>query len=280
MSQGKSKKTETSSSSPEVIFRSQTENRRRKQNVKDDCQNDRTLHKDSLPNDTDMENIFQTKNPNLSDILKVLKGIFLSQQYISAKYDEFLIHNKQIEEKCNYLSNENTKLKEEVAELKSRVHNNEQILREKNVEIHGIPFEKEENLGNIIKHIAENFDIPLQERDIDCMYRIKNTRRANNKNAEPIIVTFMKKETKEKFMSSRRRRSVYAKEIGFGNSQNQIYVNEHLTSRNKELLWNARNIRKERNYKYVWYNHGNIYLRKNDNSEIIRINDKTDLAKL
>ena len=120
----------------------------------------------------------------------------------------------------------------------------------------------------------------MDEKDIDNVYRIKKHRKEGSSKPEPIIVTFMRREMKEKFISLRRRRSMYAREIGFEDSQNQVFINDHLTKRSKELLWKARNLKREKNYKYVWYKNGNIYLRKNDNTEAMRISNESDLLKL
>ena len=165
-------------------------------------------------------------------------------------------------------------------QLKKSAENSEAILKEKNFEIHGIPHYNNENLNDTIINIAKNLDMQMDEKDIDNVYRIKKHRKEGSSKPEPIIVTFMRREMKEKFISLRRHRSMYAREIGFEDSQNQVFINDHLTKRSKELLWKARNLKREKNYKYVWYKNGNIYLRKNDNTEAMRISNESDLLKL
>lgn len=243
-------------------------------------QEDKNLSEDKLPIDKNIEEIFQTENPNLCDVLKILKEIFVSQQFLSIKYDEYLLKNTMLEETCGQLKKENDCLKNEIKELKKRMDKNENVLKERNIEIQGIPYIKDEKLGDTITDIGKNFGINLKTEDLDYIYRIRNNNRERNDKPGPVIVSFTRRENKEKFMLSRKHRSLYARELGFENSKNQIFINEDLTKVNKDLLWKTRKVKKEKNFKYVWYKLGNIYLRKNDNTEIIKISDDLDLAKL
>lgn len=255
----------------------QAENRQSRGTQNRTSQRDKNFSEDDLHMNKNIEDIFERNNPSHSDILYVLKEIFLSQQFLSAKYDEYLLKSKHLEETCDSLKSENIALKKELKDVQSRIEKNEYILREKNLEIQGIPDEDGENLNRTIMNIANNFDIELQEKDIDYIYRIKKERSGK---PGPVIVTFKQRETKEKILSSRKGRSIYAREIGFKNSQNQVYVNEHLTKAKKDLLWKARQLKKQENFKYVWYKHDNIYIRKNDTTKTIKINDESDILKL
>lgn len=84
--------------------------------------------------------------------------------------------------------------KKELEELKTRVNSNENILREKSLEIHGIPFNSGEKLSKPIINLAKNFNLDLNENDIDSVYRIKRKER-NNK---PEHCIFCKKRNKSK----------------------------------------------------------------------------------
>lgn len=253
MSQPKTSKAKSPNDTlAEASGNNQLENRR--SNRIQNTQRDKNFSKD-------IEKIFERTNPNLSDILNVLKEIFLSQQFLAAKYDEYLVKNEQLEATCDTLKIQNKELRREVQQLQIRVEKTEYILRANNLEIQGIPNE-EGNLKETIINVGKAFDIELHEEDIDYIYRIKKPKTERSKKPAPIIVTFKKREVKEKLLSSRKGRSLYAKEIGLSNSENQIYINDHLTSTKKELLWKARQLKKEQNFKYVWYKHDSIYIKK------------------
>lgn len=271
-------KTRNSADSSDGSFKitNKNETKHRKSNQDPTPQEDQNSNPGKSSPNKNIEKIFEAKSPTLKDILKVLKEIYFSQEFLSVKYDEYIIKNKMLEETCETLRKENGVLKKEVKELKERMDTNEYTLREKNIEIQGIPYNKNEKLSETIIEMGNNIGIHLKEEDIDHITRL----RGRSDKPGPIIVAFTKKESKEKFMSSRRNRSLYAREIGFENSRNQIYINEDLTKQKKELLWKTRKIKKERNFKYVWCKQGNIFLRRDDNTEIIKISDEFDLAKI
>lgn len=86
--------------------------------------------------------------------------------------------------------------------------------------------------------MGNTIGVHLKEEDIDHITRL----RGRSDKPGPIIVSFTRKERKEKCISSRRNRSLYATEIGFENCRNQIHINEDLTKQKKELLWKTRKI--------------------------------------
>ena len=60
----------------------------------------------------------------------------------------------------------------------------------------------------------------------------------------------------------------------------RFFVNENLTQQRKKLLWATRQRANENQFKYVWTNNGNIFVRKNDDAALISIMNETDLYKL
>jgi hypothetical protein len=74
-------------------------------------------------------------------------------------------------------------------------------------------------------------------------------------------------------------RSKTTKDIGyyFGNN---IYLAERLTERNKALFRSCLDVKRNKNYKFIWTSNGIIYLRKDVNSDVIKIKCKEDLPKI
>jgi putative hemolysin len=69
---------------------------------------------------------------------------------------------------------------------------------------------------------------------------------------------------------------VRASDLNFQDSNNNIYVNEHLTASNKNLFWLARNT-KQLGYKYCWTKGGKIFIRKDEESRVIRVTKTSDI---
>lgn len=57
----------------------------------------------------------------------------------------------------------------------------------------------------------------------------------------------------------------------------RLYINEHLTINNKILFREARLRAKESSFRYVWIKDGKIFVRKDENSRIIHIQDINDI---
>jgi len=70
-----------------------------------------------------------------------------------------------------------------------------------------------------------------------------------------------------------------AADLGYA-SENPIYVNESLTPANQKLLSATRAAAKQKKYKYVWTYECTIYVRRNSDTEAIRISSALDLEKL
>ncbi|KAK9696357.1 hypothetical protein QE152_g31948 [Popillia japonica] len=60
----------------------------------------------------------------------------------------------------------------------------------------------------------------------------------------------------------------------------QLFINEHLTSAKKSLLYKARQATRSKNYKFIWVKNGNIFCRKDDRSRALNIREPSDLAKI
>lgn len=61
---------------------------------------------------------------------------------------------------------------------------------------------------------------------------------------------------------------------------NQLFINEHLTGKNKQLLKRAKEVAKVKNFKFVWVRFGKIYMRRNETSQFLVIESPSDLDKL
>src|SRR3978361_974667 len=133
-----------------------------------------------------IENIFTNQHPTIKDVLVVLKEIFMSQQFIASKYDELLSKNLELELLCNKLTNENSKLKTDVEELKQETERIGNTLNDHKIEIKEIPYKQNENITEIVKKIAENLDNPIKPKDIDNAYRVGIR---DNKKSSSIVVS-------------------------------------------------------------------------------------------
>lgn len=216
------------------------------------------------------ENIGETEENSERKVEKdiTLKDIMDKLQIMDQKQSE-LLRKYELQLKVNEeLRNEIDELKNQIAEEKNK---NEQRELENNIVISGIPQNKNEDPTAIVRQINQTLKINIEK--MKC-YRLG---KGGNDKSGVIKVCFETKEDKESFLKSKKETKLTLRTVGLGNSDNDLYVNHDLTKYNQYLYMMARKFRRDNNYKYVWYSQGNIFLRKEDNSKVLKITREEDL---
>ena len=60
----------------------------------------------------------------------------------------------------------------------------------------------------------------------------------------------------------------------------RLFINENLTQLRKKLFWKAKQRVKDADFRFIWTNNGNIYVRKSESSNSIPIQNEQDIAKI
>lgn len=179
------------------------------------------------------------------------------------------------------LFQENANLKKTVNNLTNKLQALEQQEFDNDVEIHGVPYEKEENILNLLGKMSEVISFNFKEEMIGNCFRYKFN---NMDPAKPtgIVVRFLRKLDKIKFIDCRRKkRNLNSRDLGFqGGDGRVVYVNDRLTRERRNLLMAARDVKKAKNYTFLWVRNGRIFLRKNEGDRYVIVNDVSDLDKL
>ncbi|KAI5651393.1 hypothetical protein NE865_00637 [Phthorimaea operculella] len=225
---------------------------------------------------------------SLPDDMKALKDQYSSLQELvklaNASIAEFSGKLKVLEGRMSQL--ENAK-KDQVIAIQTRLDAIEDGLNEKeqwsrmsNVEIKGVPQSKNENLFDVVAALGKKIQYPIQKTQLSFVTRIPTR---DSKQTKPIIVCFNNRYVKEDFIAAARismkESPMTASALGFSGSD-RIFVNDHLTARNKTLLTKAKKLKEEKGFQYLWVKHCKIFLRKSDTSPIILIKSEKDLNKL
>lgn len=86
-----------------------------------------------------------------------------------------------------------------------------------------------------------------------------------------IIIRFARQSTRELWLEQKKKlRGV----------QPNVYIQENMTKRNRELLSAAKEWRKTAEYKYVWHKNGSVLVRKTDGERAVVIRCEDDLIKI
>lgn len=196
-----------------------------------------------------------------------------SLDVLSTKYDEILesfeIQKQEIKtlkKKINELEAQSSAEDSRLLYLETELEKMELYSRRNNLEMHGIQTSEGENLRAVIGAIAGKLGLPtLRDDQIEAIHRVGGKRNA----APPILVRFVRRETKEQWMVKRNCLK-----------GDKIYLNDNLTAKMKKLLWQTKTRARERQYRFVWVKQERIFVRKEEGSPAFRIDNLEALNKI
>lgn len=179
------------------------------------------------------------------------------------------------------LTEENRMLNGKVMELEKRVEEMEQYSRANTVEIQGVPMSQNEDVVDVVKEVGKALDFNIKTSMIDTCHRMG--RRTGPNNQPPgIIVKFVRRIDKEELLRKRRvKRTLSTRHMTLAEpSDHPVYINEALTPTRRRLLAEARRIKREKEYKFLWVRGGKIFMRKEESASVTQITCQADLSKL
>ncbi|XP_077550631.1 uncharacterized protein LOC144163792 [Haemaphysalis longicornis] len=180
---------------------------------------------------------------------------------------------KALRQEIAHLLEANEALQDKNKRLTRRVDELEQYTRLNNLEIKGIS--SDEDPVDVVKKIGDVLKEPVSSHDIDTCHRIP-TRKPGETN---IVVRFVRRDKRHALLARARKQKLTTKQLGLSQA-NAVYVNEHLTQANKQLLGAAIARKKEVAWKFVWTNGGKFFARKDEQMDAVRIQDLSDLTKM
>lgn len=217
------------------------------------------------------ETLKEMLNPFKKTITDEIQQLRVSVQYMSDAFDDYKVKFETISDEMKAIRRENEMLKEKTGTLEMKVNNMEQIEKQNNIVMSGIP-EQSEEVNTIMKKVMKALKVEIEEGDIVDCFKIGKTGRS------PILVKLRNSETKTKiFKAVKRTKGIKVNEYGLAGTNNNIYFNDDLTHQNQILLKKARIFGKNKKYKNIFCSRGKIYVVKTDNDPPIRIYSEEDL---
>ncbi|XP_047032303.1 uncharacterized protein LOC124639116 [Helicoverpa zea] len=164
--------------------------------------------------------------------------------------------------------------------LVSKIDFLEQQSRNCNIEICNVPEKRGENLLNIIEMVGSAVNFPICQKDIVSIHRVQHATQQGNK-PKSIVVKFTSRIFRDNLISAYRlTKTLKAEKIGIAGSTATVYINEHLTLKNKQLFRKTREAAALHNYKYVWIKNSTILVRKRDDTSAFAIRSEGDIRKI
>ena len=154
----------------------------------------------------------------------------------------------------------------------------EQYGRRENLEIHGIPINKDKSTNQIVKHVAALLKVDLTNDQISTSHRLIPNPYIDRSKVQknlPIIVHFANRDKRNEVYSKRHLLKSDSKL-----NTSRIDIRENLTSFRKSLYKEAKKVKNQLNYDFLWTLQGQIFLRKSPTSRVIRISSLSALDNL
>lgn len=202
---------------------------------------------------------------------------FMGKQFdvFNKKVDSILSEIKALKIENEKISNENKYLSSEVSSLKLKIDNIEQFNLNKYIDITGIPQTTNENCSEIVKQIG------LKTNTTINVIEAKRIHINNSKNSSIIVAKLETTEMKRTLIRNSKISKLSANNIlSTWSNEIKVYVNERLTKDRRTLFGQARRTGKDKQFKFIWVNNGDILMKKDESSKTIRISIQQDLEKV
>lgn len=232
---------------------------------------------------TMMETWFAKQDEKFTRFLQDFDDVKRTIEFISKNYEDLNKKTQDIDRRVVFLEqklDETQNCRQQVGALEAKIDTLEQQARCCNVEICNLPEKKGENLNTILQDIASAVKQPIAQHDVISIHRVPQGT-PNSSRPKNVVVKFCNRLTRDNFITAARRtKGLTTADLNVAGRPQKVYINEHLTLRNKILFREVRDTAKKYQFAYVWIKHGTILVRKNDTSSVFAIRTKEDLSKI
>lgn len=231
-----------------------------------------------------LRNDFKSIKSDINEMKDSQAKLMESVKFCCDKIDDF---EKRIDEfnlkvkKIDKVEAKVMDLEKKLEVANEKIDEMEQYSRSNSCEIQGLVEKEGENLVALLNRMGTLVNCSINPAEIDTCHRVKKFN-DNSPRPKSVIAKFVSKYKKDEFIAAvRSRRGISTKDLGLSTRDDgNIFVNEHLTSKNKYLFKLARDIAREKGFKFVWVRDARILMRKHENSRVIRISSQQDLERL
>lgn len=258
---------------------------------------DKSIVKD-YSSDEEEENNEKSKQNHLDKVMKGLQqqmkeqkklikdlvtSIEFSSTSIEKLHDEMKKlqqENKQLKKDVQKLQNNEAKNDKRIETLEQHVTRSKQAGNNNNMIITNLPkFGDETDIKQVIAKIAEQVNHTLSPDEITDVYQNNNKKY----DTHPIIVKLKTNQLKLKcieFRKANRQIDVARLVNGLTNGEKNVNFHHLIEREYADILNMAKQIAKQKQYKFVWYANMTILVRKHETADILKIKTKEDLKQI
>lgn len=177
------------------------------------------------------------------------------------------------------LQYENSQLNEQLSRMKQQVGELEQHTRKCNVLVSGVPVTGHEDVFSILEAIARALNITFDRSDVSAAHRLQGKR--GDSRPPSIVICFTSRWKKVDWLVARRRKgSLSARELAPSFTDQQVYLNEHLTPQTRSVFNGARELIKHKKLSSVWTTDCRVMAKVSPDHRPFRVRDLPHVAEL
>lgn len=233
----------------------------------------------------DIKNYIKEINEKLQ-IMHELKDTVLALEntvtFISAQYDTLTKLSEEQKMTIQDLNNEVMRLKDRnlsneksIKSLTEKINYSDQYSRKNNLEIHGLHEVPNEDCKDIVIQLAKKLELPIEKADVDVAHRLTSLQK---KTAPVIIAQFINRNKRDMFIQKKK---ICITDNTFPGTSigTTAYFNENLSPYYKNLYRLTRIRARETNFQFVWFKNCKLFVRRNAEAPVMRINSEEDFEK-
>lgn len=253
------------------------------------CPDDEIVTEPKLQAIQNSQPIQSTLNPDMEPLVSELR---LMRQTMAQMQNDFAerfeglaskitAYEKHMQEKDKLILD----LKSQVAVLQEQVDRQSHESLRSELDILGLTETPNENPYHLVLTTAQKIGLAMDERDLDYVRRVgPRGKEAEDRLPRPLVVSFTRRTKREEFLKqAKARRCLDSKDVAGSGPERKMYVNERLTTGNRQLFRTARIWTKDQGFKHCWVRNGMVYVRKGegrDGSPAIPIRTSEDLQRM
>ncbi|KAI5721055.1 hypothetical protein M8J77_015336 [Diaphorina citri] len=217
-----------------------------------------------------------------------------SLEYMSGTVEDLSKTFKDLQQKVTTMENKQSKLESQNQELMKRVKKLETFVQDMaqegnltKVEIAGIP-QDVQDCASFTEKVLEKARLNTIVKRGD--YQIEKIERTVKQGTTPqtksmikgLIINFKTKDMRNSVLDILKKEKPRLDTAGISGQQPPIpiFINEYLTPYLKKVFYEAKKIKNDKKYEYLWVKNGQILLKKQKDSKVTRLTCLEDLAKI
>lgn len=244
-----------------------------------------------------LKEMITTLNGNIMDMLcrelKPLKEemseIVASMTFLNGQYEDLVKENKVVKQAIS-------DLKQKFAHLSSthdtRIKLLENIVEEQSrqlignmLEIRNVPWSPKETKADLSKTTLEVIQVVAPQFTSSDILEVRRLPSKTEKKTILVSVTtnVLKRNiilATRDFNAKRQGNPLNTTIVAPHRPRENIYIDEHLTSKGKHLYFLARQLKKKGHYKFCWTANGKILIREKEGANAIHVTEETQLSDL